>query len=149
MIDQSGRVVHEIEVGLPPDEVFAFFTDAERLVRWIGLSASLSPVQGGGFRFEIQPGQFCEGAYVDVRPPEFVSFTWGWTDPAWNLPPGSSLVSVRLTAAHGGTRVVLIHERLPGDMRTIHDEGWATFLTRLSAAAVGRPVPAYPPEGRP
>jgi uncharacterized protein YndB with AHSA1/START domain len=149
VIDKSGRVIHEIEVALPRYEVFAFFTDAERLVRWIGLSASLSPVRGGAFRFEIQPGQFCEGAYVDVRPPEFVSFTWGWTDPAWNLPPGSSLVSITLTAGEGVTRVRLAHERLPGDLRSIHDEGWAAFLARLSAAAAGRPVPAYPPEGRP
>jgi uncharacterized protein YndB with AHSA1/START domain len=148
VIDQSGRVVHEIEVALPHDEVFEFFTDASRLVRWIGLSASASAVAGGRFRFEVQPGQFCEGAYLDVQPPAFVSFTWGWTDPAWNLPPGSSLVSVRLTAAEHGTRVRLTHDQLPGDLRAIHDEGWATFLARLSAAAAGAEVPAYPPEGR-
>jgi len=149
VIDPAGRVVHEVELALPAEEVFEFFTDAGRLVRWIGLSASLSPVPGGGFRFEIQPGQFCEGAYVEVVPPRFVSFTWGWTDPAWNLPPGSSLVSVELTAVAGGTRVRLIHDRLPGDLRAIHDEGWAAFLARLSAATAGRDVPAYPPEGRP
>lgn len=148
MIDQAGRVVHEIEVALPQDEVFEFFTDASRVVRWIGLYASLSAVAGGRFRFEVQPGQFCEGAYIDVQPPAFVSFTWGWTDPAWNLPPGSSLVSVRLTATEHGTRVRLTHDHLPGDLRAIHDEGWATFLARLSAAAAGAEVPAYPPEGR-
>ncbi len=149
MIDPEGRVLHEIEVGLPRDEVFAFFTDARRLVRWIGLSAELSAEPGGGFRFEIQPGQYCEGCYVDVDPPEFVSFTWGWTDPAWHLPPGSSLVSVRLTPAGDRTRVQLTHDRLPGDLRAIHDEGWTTFLARLSAAAAGTDVPDYPPEGRP
>jgi uncharacterized protein YndB with AHSA1/START domain len=149
VIDQAGRVVHEVEVALPRDEVFEFFTDPRRLVRWIGLSASLSPVPGGRFRFEVQPGQFCEGAYIDVEPPSFVSFTWGWTDPAWNLPPGSSLVSVRLTATSSGTRVRLTHDKLPGDLRAIHDEGWATFLARLSAAAAGTDVPTYPPEGLP
>jgi uncharacterized protein YndB with AHSA1/START domain len=149
VIDEDGRVVHEVQLALPQREVFEFFTDAERLVRWIGLSASLSPVPGGGFRFEIQPGQFCEGAYVSVRPPTFVSFTWGWTDPAWRLPPGSSLVSVTLTAVPGGTRVRLVHDELPGDLRAIHDEGWTTFLARLSAAAAGREGPGYPPEGTP
>jgi uncharacterized protein YndB with AHSA1/START domain len=149
VIDEDGRVVHEVQLALPQREVFEFFTDAERLVRWIGLSASLSPVPGGGFRFEIQPGQFCEGAYVSVRPPTFVSFTWGWADPAWRLPPGSSLVSVTLTAVPGGTRVRLVHDELPGDLRAIHDEGWTTFLARLSAAAAGREGPAYPPEGTP
>jgi uncharacterized protein YndB with AHSA1/START domain len=149
VIDPAGRVVHEVELALPREEVFEFFTDAGRLVRWIGLSAWLSPVPGGGFRFEIQPGQFCEGTYVEVVPPRLVSFTWGWTDPAWNLPPGSSMVSVELTAVADGTRVRLVHDRLPGDLRAIHDEGWATFLARLSAAAAGQDVPAYPPEGRP
>jgi uncharacterized protein YndB with AHSA1/START domain len=149
VIDPDGRVVHEIEIGLPPQEVFEFFTDARRLVRWLGLSASLSPVPGGGFRFEVQPGQFCEGAYVRVTPPAFVSFTWGWTDPAWHLPPGSSLVSVTLTPVADGTRVQLVHDRLPGDLRAIHEEGWTTFLDRLSAVAAGREAPAYPPEGRP
>lgn len=149
MIDSAGRVVHEVDVALPPEEVFAFFTDAQRLVRWIGLSAALSPVPGGRFRFEVQPGQFCEGAYVDVVPPTFVSFTWGWTDPAWNLPPGSSLVSVKLTAVGDGTRVRLTHERLPGALRAIHDEGWTTFLARLSATAAGRDPLPYPPEGKP
>lgn len=149
MIDPAGRVVHEVEVALPPEEVFEFFTDATRLVRWLGLSASLSPVPGGTFRFEIQPGQYCEGAYVEVVRPTFVSFTWGWTDPAWQLPPASSLVSVGLTAVPRGTRVRLTHDRLPGDLRAIHDEGWTTFLARLSAAAAGQDLPAYPPEGRP
>src|SRR5260221_8928700 len=84
-----------------------------------------------------------------VERPAFVSFTWGWTDPAWNLPPGWSLVSVRLTETDAGTRVRLTHDQLPGDLRAIHDEGWATFLARLSAATAGTDVPAYSPEGRP
>lgn len=148
MIDALGRVVHEIKLALPPAEVFEFFTDADRLVRWIGLSASLSPVPGGGFRFEIQPGQYCEGRYVEVVPPTFVSFTWGWTDPAWNLPPGESLVSVEIAPAADGTWVRLTHDRLPGDLRAIHDEGWGVFLARLSAVAAGAEPSNYPEEGR-
>jgi uncharacterized protein YndB with AHSA1/START domain len=149
VIDADGRVVHEVDLELPPQEVFDFFTDAQRLVRWIGLSASLAPVPGGRFRFEIQPGQFCEGSYVDVMRPTFVSFTWGWTSPEWNLPPGESLVSVAITATADGSRVRLIHDRLPGDLRPIHDEGWELFLARLTAAAAGDDPPGYPEEGTP
>jgi uncharacterized protein YndB with AHSA1/START domain len=149
MIDSDGAVIHEVHVALPPEEVFEFFTDARRLVRWIGLSASLAPASGGEFRFEVQPGQFCEGTYVEVRPPSFVSFTWGWTDPAWNLPPGSSLVSVELLRDGVGTLVRLTHSRLPGDLRPIHDEGWTTFLDRLVATTGGQETAVYPPSGRP
>lgn len=149
MIDSSGRVVHELDVGLPQAEVFEFFTDARRLVRWIGLSATLSPVPGGAFRFEVQPGQFCEGSYVDIEPPSLVSFSWGWTDPGWHLPPGASLVTVTLSPAGQGTRVRLVHDRLPRDLRAIHDEGWSGFLARLAAVAAGTEPPAYPREGQP
>ena len=149
MIDSDGAIVHEVHLALSPEEVFEFFTDPQRLVRWIGLSAALRPVAGGEFRFEVQPGEFCEGAYVEVRPPAFVSFTWGWTDPAWNLPPGSSLVSVELAPRADGTLVRLTHTQLPGGLRPIHDEGWTAFLDRLIAAAAGQEPAAYPPSGRP
>ena len=149
MIDSHGNVVHEVRVALAPEEVFEFFTDPTRLVRWIGLSASLRPAAGGEFRFEVQPGQFCQGSYVELRPPTFVSFTWGWTDPDWHLPPGASLVSVELEPTDGGTNVRLTHSQLPGDLRPIHDEGWTAFLGRLTAAAAGEEPAVYPPSGRP
>jgi uncharacterized protein YndB with AHSA1/START domain len=127
----DGAVVHEIHLGLGPDEVFAFLTDPVKLVRWIGLSAELDPQPGGLFRFEIVPGQHCEGRYVEVVPSRRVVFTWGWTDPDWHLPPGSSRVEIDLVAESSGTRLVLVHRDLPGDLRAIHDEGWTTFLAQL------------------
>ena len=57
----------EIELPAAPAEVFSMFLDPSRLVRWIGLSADLDPTPGGRFRFEVQPGQFCEGEYVVVE----------------------------------------------------------------------------------
>jgi uncharacterized protein YndB with AHSA1/START domain len=149
MIDADGSVVHEIHLELPPEEVFEFFIDPARLTRWIGIAANLQPDPGGRLRFEIAPGQYCEGAYVEVRRPSFVSFTWGWTDPAWRLPPGSSLVSVALTPAAGGTDLVLRHTQLPAGLRAIHDEGWSTFLERLDATIAGRDPGPYPTEARP
>lgn len=144
MIDADGHVVHEVFVALPAEEVFEFFTDASRLVRWIGRSTSVEAVKDGEFSFEIVPGQYCRGSYVEITPPVFVSFTWGWTDPAWHLPPGSSLVSVHLKPVEGGTRVRLTHSQLPGDLRAIHDEGWTKFLARLVAVTAGVEPPPYP-----
>ena len=78
-----------------------------------------------------------------------VSFTWGWTDPAWHLPPGSSLVAVDLTPVPDGTRVRVTHSRSPGELRAIHDEGWSTFLSRLQDATAGRAPAAYRPPRTP
>jgi len=58
-------------------------------------------------------------------------------------------VSVDITPTADGTLVRLTHDRLPGDLRPIHDEGWGVFLTRLSAAAAGTDIPSYPQEGAP
>lgn len=148
MIDGDGRVVHEVVIRASRAEAYAFFTDPARLTEWIGISADLEPVEGGVFRFEVQPGEHCEGRYVETRPYDRVAFTWGWTSTAWNLPPGSSLVEVDLTEAgdHSApaTRVRLMHSQLPGDLRALHDEGWTTFLARLRAVAAGDEAPAYP-----
>jgi uncharacterized protein YndB with AHSA1/START domain len=151
VIDADGRVVHELVLPSPRAAVFAFFVDPERLVRWLGISAEVEPVPGGRFRFEVQPGQFCEGTYVEVDPPARVVFSWGWTDPWWDLPPGTSLVEVDLADAGEGTRLRLVHHRLPGQSRALHDEGWGSFLGRLAAVTAGRQPGPYPrgdPAGR-
>jgi uncharacterized protein YndB with AHSA1/START domain len=148
MIDASGHVVHEVVIRASRAEAYAFFTDPARLTEWIGIAAELEAVEGGVFRFEVQPGEHCEGRYLLAHPHERVAFSWGWTSPAWGLPPGTSRVDVELTeAGAGATLVRLVHSQLPGELRAIHDEGWTAFLARLLAVAAGAEVPAYPTGG--
>jgi len=137
-------VVHEMELPAAPEAVFKMFVDPSALVTWIGISAHLEPRPGGTFRFEIQPGQFCEGEYVEIDPPRRVVFTWGWADPWFNLPPGFSRVEVDLEAGGRGTRLRLVHRHLPGDIRVLHDEGWTAFLGRLDEVLGTRPQSPYP-----
>lgn len=146
MID-GDAVIHEVVLPAPVERVFDMFTDPRLLVRWIGISADLRPRPGGGFRFEITPGQFCEGQYVIVERPGRLVFTWGWTDPGFGLPPGTSRVEVTLTSTGEdghGTRLRLVHTGLAGDLGLLHDDGWSRFLARLTAAAAGEAPPAYP-----
>ena len=144
MID-GDLVVEEIRLERPPDEVFDFFVDPGKLVQWIGIGADLDPRPGGRFRFEVAPGQYCEGAYVEVERPARVAFTWGWTDPAMGVAPGSSRVDVALSPDGGGTLVRLVQRGLATDTaRLLHDDGWGRFLARLAAVAVGAEPPAYP-----
>jgi uncharacterized protein YndB with AHSA1/START domain len=146
VITGDGRVVHELLLPASREEVFGYFVDPTRLVRWLGIAAGLDPRPGGRFRFEVQPGEFCEGEYVEVSPPARLVVSWGWTDPSWNLPPGSSRVVVELAEDPGGTRLRLTHDRLPGELRPLHDEGWGRFLARLDAVASGAAPAPYPVE---
>lgn len=148
MID-GDAVIHELVLPAPVEQVFGMFTDARQLVRWIGLSADLQPQPGGRFRFEIIPGQFCEGQYVIVDRPSRLVFTWGWTDPGFGLPPGSSRVEVTFTPTGDGghhTQLRLVHTGLAGDLGVLHEDGWSRFLARLAAAAAGDETTAYPAE---
>ena len=75
MID-GDAVIHEVDLAAPVERVFEMFTDPHKLVRWIGISADLQPRPGGRFRFEVMPGQFCEGQYVIIEKPSRLVFTW-------------------------------------------------------------------------
>ncbi len=141
---EGEQVVHEVDLAASPDEVFQMFVDPAKLVRWIGITAELEPRPGGRFRFEIQPGQFCEGEYVVLHRPDALELTWGWTDSFFDLPVGASRVRVELTPSALGTRLRLIHDRLPGEIRLLHDEGWSAFLRRLSAVLAGTAPREYP-----
>jgi uncharacterized protein YndB with AHSA1/START domain len=146
---EGNAVIYELDLPAPVEQVFSMFTDSRRLVRWIGLSADLQPQPGGRFRFEITPGQLCEGQYVIVDRPNRLVFTWGWTDPGFGLPPGTSRVEVTLTSSGDGadhTRLRLVHTGLAGDLGVLHEDGWSRFLARLAAAVAGGESAAYPAE---
>lgn len=148
MID-GDAVIHEIALPAPVEQVFDMFTDPRQLVRWIGISADLQPWSGGRFRFEVMPGQFCEGQYVIVERPGRLVFTWGWTDPGFGLPTGTSRVEVTLTRSGDDGRrtwLRLVHTGLAGDLGLLHDDGWSRFLARLTAAAAGEKPAVYPAE---
>ena len=130
----SDDVVSEIEIAAPIERVYAMFTDPAQLVRWIGIRAMLEPRPGGQFRFELMPGEFCSGRYVELEPPSRVVFTWGWESGALSVEPGSSTVTVELSRRGDGTHVHLTHAGLSKPMREHHAAGWANFLPRLKEA---------------
>jgi len=142
-------VIHEVLLPAPAEQVFAMFTDPRQLIRWIGISADLEPRPGGRFRFEVIPGQFCEGQYVILDRPVRLVFTWGWTDSGFGLAPGTSRVEVTLTRAGTDgrqTRLRLVHTGLAGDLGLLHDDGWSRSLGRLAAVTSGRAPVGYPGE---
>jgi uncharacterized protein YndB with AHSA1/START domain len=142
-------VVHEVVLPASAERVFDMFTDPAELIRWIGISADLEPWPGGRFRFEVMPGQFCEGEYVVVNRPSRLVFTWGWTEPGFGLPPGTSRVEVTLASSGPGgrsTRLRLVHNGLGGDLGLLHDDGWSRFLARLAGILAGQTLSAYPAE---
>jgi uncharacterized protein YndB with AHSA1/START domain len=132
-----------IHVDALPERVFAYFTDAEAMVAWMGDSARLEPTVGGEFAVDVR-GVAVRGRYLELDPPHRLVFSWGHEGSA-ELPPAASTVEVRLVPARGGTNVVIEHRDLPGPRVAGHRRGWDMFLRRLAVAAGGEAGELGPP----
>jgi uncharacterized protein YndB with AHSA1/START domain len=132
-------VEREIRVEAVPETVFPFFTDPEKMVRWMGVGATLDPRPGGVFSLNMVEEYFMEGEYLAVEPHSRVVFTWGYgffPDDSNPLPPGSSTVEVELVPEGEATLVRLTH-RVPAELTDFHAMGWENYLGRLAIAAPG------------
>ena len=74
---EPDAVQQEIRIAAPPETVFPFFTDPEKMLRWKGIEAALDPRPGGMYRVNITGKDVAQGKYVEVVPPSRVVFTWG------------------------------------------------------------------------
>jgi uncharacterized protein YndB with AHSA1/START domain len=128
------RIEQEIHVQAPPEVVFGFFTDPAMHNRWIGHCATLDPRCGGIYRCVMNDTATAVGEFVEVDPPHRVVFTWGFENNP-GIPPGSSTVTVTLTADRGGTRVRLVHTGLAHPAIAPHHQGWGGYLAQLASAA--------------
>ena len=138
--DETSLVEREIRIEARPETVFEFFTDPEKMVRWLGQRATLDPRPGGVFSINNIADYFVQGEYVEVEPYRRIVFTWGYSalpgEHANPLPPGSSTVEVELLPDGDATVVRLAH-RAPAQMARLHEAGWDNYLARLAVAATG------------
>jgi uncharacterized protein YndB with AHSA1/START domain len=124
-----------VHIEAQPELVFAYFTDPEAIVRWMGDYALLDPTPGGEFAVDIN-GVPVRGRYVEVQAPHRLLISWGHAG-SERLPPGASTVEVRFTPVAGGTDVEIIHRGLPEPEAAGHARGWRHFLDRLAVAGAG------------
>jgi uncharacterized protein YndB with AHSA1/START domain len=125
-----------IRIDAPPEIVFAYLTDAGRMLTWMGEWADLDPVPGGNFGVNVNTASF-RGRYLEVEPPRRVVVSWG-LEGSDDLPPGSSRVEFILTPTVSGTELSLRHSGLPETRARTHSSGWSHHLGQLQLAVTGR-----------
>lgn len=134
-------VQRETLIAAPPATVFAFLTDPEKIVSWMGAEATTETHPGGLYlvkRVGGDPARIARGAFREVVPVHRLAYTFGW-EAGQEVPPGSSLVEIDLIERDGGTLVRMTHSGLPNAAQCArHNSGWAHYLGRLAIAAGGK-----------
>jgi uncharacterized protein YndB with AHSA1/START domain len=138
--DETSVVEREIRVEARPETVFPFFTDPAKMLRWMGLGATLDPRPGGVFRVNTFEQYFVAGEYLVVEPPRRVAFSWGFDNVPEGqenpFPPGASTVEVELVP-DGEATIVRLNHRVSASLFNFHSRGWDNYLRRLAIVVPG------------
>src|SRR5208337_2526885 len=113
-MDESLVVRRETQIAAPPSTVFAFLTDPEKIMSWMGAEATTEAHPGGLYLVKDvgRRGRTARGAFREVVPVQRLAYSFGW-DGDEAVPPGSGLVEIDLVERNGGTLLRLTHSGLP------------------------------------
>ncbi|MCW5875861.1 MAG: SRPBCC domain-containing protein [Anaerolineales bacterium] len=143
----SLRIQFEIDIQAPPAKVWAKMATLEGMNQWLARNLVFEHQVGG--RFEMKGNLPGEGPYrftgevVTLIPEEELAFTWKHDPEEGTAWPVATLVTLRLVAVEGGTRVTLTHsgfealgEAAGKNAYEGHIQGWtiAENLNSLKAA---------------
>jgi uncharacterized protein YndB with AHSA1/START domain len=136
--DQPTRVVLERVLPATPADVFSAWTTADVLEKFMcpgdvtRTHVDVDARVGGRFRIVMRAvGRDLDhrGEYRVLEPGRRIVFTWASAATGG----GDTLVTIELAPHEDGTRMVLIHERLPdADALRSHERGWTTIAWKLA-----------------
>jgi uncharacterized protein YndB with AHSA1/START domain len=132
-------VRRETYIEAPRATVFAYLTDPEKIVSWMGAEATTETQPGGLYLVKGVGGaaRAARGTFQEVVPVHRLAYSFGW-DGMQEVPPGSSLVEIDLLERDGGTLMRLTHSGLPNSSQCAnHDVGWRHYIARLAVVAAG------------
>ena len=132
-------VRRETQIAAPPATVFAFLTDPEKILSWMGAEATTELHPGGLYLVKGigERASVARGAFREVVPVHRLAYSFGW-EGSEDMLPGSTLVEIDLIDRDGGTLLRMTHSGLPNAAQcTNHNLGWAHYLGRIAIAAAG------------
>jgi len=124
----------------PPAQVFAAWTDPEKIKRWFGPAtarcthAEFDLRVGGKFAIAANSADgekhLVGGVVREIVPDRKLVYTWAWH----TMPERESLVTVEFKPDGDGTLLTLTHERFADvAARDRHQNGWSGALDKLEA----------------
>jgi uncharacterized protein YndB with AHSA1/START domain len=134
---QADPIVKEVRVAASPETVWAFFTEPEKMTRWLCTAATVDPRPGGVNKQTHTDGDGVDhqldSRFVEFEPPHRLVFTWRFAIGTAEEQAVTSHVEVTLEPDGDGTLVRLVHRDVPQRLRDDHEGGWTTLFGRLEA----------------
>ena len=124
-----------ITIAAPRETVFSFFTDNARWAAWWGKGSTIDARPGGRVHVVHPNNVEMSGEVVALSPPDSITFTYGY-GAGGPIPPGGSLVTIRLEPHIEGTRLHLTHTFSDIAQRDHHVQGWRFQLSLFSNAVL-------------
>ena len=138
-------VRRETQIAAPPATVFAFLTDPEKIVSWMGAEVTTEAYPGGLYLLKGVGGdhaRVARGAFREVVPVHRLAYTFGW-EGGHEVPPGSSLVEIDLIERDGGTLLRMTHSGLPNEAQCVsHNTAAGSIIWTGSPLQRAAEIPA-------
>ena len=85
----------ETQIAAPPATVFAFLTDPQKIVSWMGMESETELHPDGVYLLKGigRGGRTARGAFREVVPVHRLAYSFGWEGDD-EVPPGSSLIEI-------------------------------------------------------
>ena len=137
-------IVKEVQIDAKPETVFGFFTEPDKLTRWLCEQATTDPRPGGVCLQTHRGGESRGGPALPHA--RRVRGGGAAVAPGLHLGLRRAVRGRRAGIEHDrghaepegeGTRLTLVHRDLPEAELASHDEGWDYQLARLAIAAAG------------
>ncbi|MFL5644174.1 MAG: SRPBCC domain-containing protein [Chloroflexota bacterium] len=127
-------LAYELRIEAPAELVWRYWTEPDRLVRWMGKVATVEPEPGGIFRVDYGQGDVVSGEFLEVAAGRRAAFTWGWETPDGRTDAGRVEIELEPIDDAAATLLRVRHAGLDAESRKSHDEGWRHFLPQLAEA---------------
>ena len=110
---ESGTMIKEMFINASPRAVFKMVTRPVQIVRWMAPQSKRSRLAFGAWKIDFNGRVIVRSRALKLKPDRKVMFAWGWVAPRQRFAVIDSVVVISLVSQGDGTRVHLIHRKLP------------------------------------
>jgi len=115
-------ITQSVTVKAGPDQVFDAYMDSKKHAAVTGSPAKMSSAVGGNFT--AWEG-YIHGKNLKLVKGKRILQEWSTTEWPKGYPP--SLLEITLTKTKGGTRLKMVHSKVPAEQRDDYAQGWRDY----------------------